>query len=135
MDDKLLAVILGIFSGTAGYLFLTFCMKPILQLREIKSKILTDLIFYAQVVNAEGLNEKMQKLHEDRNLANRRHSAELAACILELPSWCKKTFFRNYDLIRAAQLLISLSNTTNYEDAAKLEEKIKITLAIKSEII
>jgi hypothetical protein len=135
MDDKSLAVSVSILVGLIGYLFSTFCMKPILQFLEIKAKILSDLVFYAQVVNADGLNEQMQKLHEDRNLANRRHSAEITACILEIPSWCQKIFLRNYDLILAAQLLIGLSNTTNYEDAAKLEGKIKTALAIKSEII
>ncbi len=85
MDEKLLAVLIGVVTGTMGYWFTTFWMKPILQYREIRSKVLIDLIFYAQVINADGLNERMQKLYEERVVSNRRLSAELTACFLDLP--------------------------------------------------
>lgn len=136
MDDKLISVVVGIVSGTAGYWFTTFWMKPILQFRELRSKILIDLIFYAQVVNADGLNEQMQKLYEERIKSNRRHSAELTACLLELPCWYKSWLeFRGFKTATAAQDLIGFSNTTDYEAAAKRVERIKAALCIKTEMI
>ena len=62
--DKIVIALVGIASGAIGYWFTTFWMKPILQYRELRSRILADLIFYAQVDNADGLNERMQKLYE-----------------------------------------------------------------------
>ena len=35
MDEKLLAVLIGIVAGAVGYLIATFWMKPILQYREL----------------------------------------------------------------------------------------------------
>ena len=61
MDEKLIVVLIGIVSGAIGYWITTFWMKPILQYRELKSKILIDLIFYAQVVNAKGLDQRDRK--------------------------------------------------------------------------
>lgn len=136
MDDKLLAVLIGVITGTLGYWFTTFWMKPILQYRELKSKVIIDLIFYAQVINADGLNERMQKLYEDRVVANRRLSGELTACILELPSWYKWLLRkRGHMPERAATDLIGFSNTTDYEAASKRVERIKVALGIKVEVV
>jgi hypothetical protein len=136
MDDKLLAVLIGVITGTMGYWFTTFWMKPILQYRELRSKILIDLIFYAQVINADGLNDRMQKLYEDRVLANRRLSAELTACILELPPWYAWLLRkRGHVPERAATNLIGFSNTREYEAASKRVEQIKVALGIKVEVI
>ena len=60
MDEKLLAVLLGIIAGGIGYWITTFWMKPILQYRELRLKVFADFIFYAQVVNADGLNDRMK---------------------------------------------------------------------------
>jgi hypothetical protein len=54
MDEKLLAVVLGIASGAAGYWITTFWMKPILQYREQRTKIFADFIYYAQVARSKG---------------------------------------------------------------------------------
>ena len=86
MDEKLLAMLLGIISGGIGYWITTFWMKPILQYRELRLKVFADFIFYAQVINAKGLNDGMKALFEDRITSNRRNSADLAACLIELPS-------------------------------------------------
>ncbi|MBI4807658.1 MAG: hypothetical protein HY799_01720 [Nitrosomonadales bacterium] len=136
MDDKLIAVLVGVVAGAAGYWFTTFWMKPILQYRELKSKILADLIFYAQVTNADGLNEQMQKLYERRVESNRRHSADLSACILELPNWYKRWLrIRGYAPERAATHLIGFSNTNEHPEANRRIEGIKSALGIKSEMI
>ena len=64
MDDKLLAVLIGVITGAAGYWFTTFWMKPILQYRELRSKVLIDLVFYAQVINADGLSRNTSQVTE-----------------------------------------------------------------------
>ena len=129
MDDKLVAVLLGTVAGAAGYWISTFWMKPILQYREIRSKVFSDFIFYAQVINAERLNDRMKKLHEDRTLANRRHSADLAACLTELPRWYKWWLGRKGQSPESAVTnLIGYSNTTEYDAADKKIRAIKKAL-------
>lgn len=132
MDDKLLAVLIGITAGAVGYLVSTFWISPILKFRELRMKVFADFIFYAQVVNAEGLNDRMQKLYEDRILANRRSSADLAACIVELPCWYKHWLrLRGHAPERAASHLIGYSSTTDYDQAAKVMRAIKKSLGYK----
>ena len=134
MDEKLLAVLLGIFAGAIGYWITTFWMRPILQYRELRMKVFADFIFYAQVVNAEGLNDRMKELYEARITANRRHSADLAACLMELPSWYKWWLHRKGQAPeKAADHLIGYSNTTEYEAAAKVMRAIKRALEFKDE--
>ena len=134
MDDKLITALVGVIAGAIGYWFTTFWMKPILQYRELKSKILADLIFYAQVVNADGLSERMQKLYEDRVVSNRRTSAELAVCLLELPTWYLCWLRRKgHSPKTAAANLIGYSNTTDYDAAEKRVKRIRLALGVKSE--
>ena len=136
MDDKLLAVLIGVITGAVGYWFTTFWMKPILQYRELRSKVLIDLVFYAQVINADGLNERMKALYEERIVSNRRLSAELTACFLELPFWYKWWLqARGHMPERAATDLIGLSNTSDDEAAFKRVERIKVALGIKVEVV
>lgn len=134
MDEKLLAVLLGIIAGGIGYWITTFWMKPILQYRELRLKVFADFIFYAQVVNADGLNERMKALYEDRIASNRRNSADLAACLIELPSWYRWWLHRKGQAPeRAASHLIGYSNTTEYEAAAKVMRAIKRSLGFKDD--
>ena len=131
MDEKLLAVLIGVAAGAAGYWISTFWMKPILQFRELRLKVFADFIYYAQVVNAQGLNERMQNLYEDRVLANRRSSADLAACIVDLPFWYKWWLRRRgFSTERAAGHLIGYSNTTDYDNAAEAMRAIKQSLGL-----
>ena len=134
MDEKLLAMFLGVVSGAIGYWITNFWMKPILQYRELRVKVFADFIFYAQVVNAEGLNDRMKVLYEQRITSNRRHSADLAACITELPSWYRWWLHRKGQAPeRAATHLIGYSNTAEYEQAAKVMKAIKKALGFKGD--
>lgn len=134
MDEKFLAVLLGIFAGAIGYWVTTFWMRPILQYRELRMKVFADFIFYAQVVNAEGLNDRMKALYEERITSNRRHSADLAACLNELPSWYKWWLHRKGQAPeKAARHLIGCSNTTEYEASAKVMKAIKKALGFKGD--
>ena len=113
MDEKLVAVIVGVIAGAVGYWISTFWMKPILQYRELRTKVFADFIFYAQVVNADGLSDRMKELYEGRITSNRRNSADLAACLPELPAWYKWWLHRKgQSPERAATHLIGYSNTT-----------------------
>lgn len=133
MDDKLISVFVGIVSGAVGYWVTTFWMKPILRYRELRGKILSDLIYFAQVINADGLNKRMQKLYEGRIRENRRSSAELSACLVELPCWYKAWLqCQGCNPKLAAQDLIGFSNTTDYDVASKRVERIKKNLGIKT---
>jgi len=135
MDEKLLSVLIGVVAGAIGYWFTTFWMRPILQYRELRVRVFADFIFYAQVVNAEGLNGRMQKLYEDRISSNRRHSADLAACLQELPTWYKWWLrVRGQSPDQAVEHLIGYSNTTEYEAAEKMTAAIKKALGFKSDL-
>ncbi len=132
MDTEIIAAIIGIVAGASGYWIAAFWMQPILRYRELRMKVYGDFIFYAQVVNAEGLNSKMQELQEERVIANRRSSADLAACITELPIWYMKWLRRKGQTPeRAAKHLIGYSNTFDYDSAHKLAEAIKRALGFK----
>lgn len=134
MDEKLLAVLIGIIAGAMGYWITTFWMKPILQYRDLRMKVFADFIFYAQVVNADGLNDRMTALYEERITSNRRHSADLAACLIELPSWYRWWLHRRgQSPERATSHLIGYSNTTEYEAAAKVMKAIKKALGFKGD--
>ena len=134
MDEKLLAVLLGIFAGAIGYWITTFWMRPILQYRELRMKVFADFIFYAQVVNADGLNDRMKALYAERTTSNRRHSADLAACLNQLPSWYKWWLHRKgQSPEKAARHLIGYSNTTKYEASAKIMKSIKEALGFKGD--
>lgn len=134
MDEKLFGLIVGLVAGAIGYWFTTFWMKPILQYRELRSKIIADLIYYAQVTTAEGMNESMQKLYEERVLANRRSAAEMAACLLELPFWYKWWLTRwGHTPYKVVSDLIGFSNTTDYDKADLRTRSIRRSLGLKPE--
>lgn len=134
MDEKLLAVLVGIVAGAVGYWVSTFWMKPILQYRDLRIRVFSDFIFYAQVVNADGLNERMKKLYEDRTFANRRNSADLAANLNDLPRWYKWWLNRMGQSPESAVTnLIGYSNTTDYDAANKRVKAIKVALGFRPE--
>lgn len=134
MDEKLLAVLVGIVAGAVGYWVSTFWMKPILQYRDLRIRVFSDFIFYAQVVNADGLNERMKKLYEDRTFANCRNSADLAANLNDLPRWYKWWLNRMGQSPESAVTnLIGYSNTTDYDAANKRVKAIKVALGFRPE--
>jgi len=131
MEIKLLALLIGVFFGAIGYWFSTFSMQPILRYREIKNQILMDFIYYAQVINAENLNDEMKKLYRERILANRKASAQLSAALLVLPRWYR--FYLNWKKLNpssAASNLIGFSNTTDHDKAYDRENFIRKSLGL-----
>ena len=134
MDVGLLVALIGICAGAIGYWFTTFSVQPILRYRNLRNQVLMDFIYYAQVINADGLNEEMQTLHRERGLANRKTSAALSAAILDLPGWylwyLKRKGLAPGD---AAKHLIGYSNTTDYEQAHKVQGAIRRKLDLPPE--
>ena len=106
-------------------------MQPILRYRNIRNQVLVDFVYYAQVINADGLNEDMKELFRQRNLANRKASAELQAAVLDLPGWYSSCLKRQgLNPKQAAKHLIGFSNTTEYEPSHKLEDVIRKHLGL-----
>ena len=134
LDVTLLAAFIGVVAGAAGYWIATFWMQPILRYRSIRNRIHSDFIYYAQVVNTDGLNEDMQALYRERVLSNRKASADLSAASLELPSWylwCLRR--KKIDPAKAAQHLIGFSNTTDHDQSHKVEALIRRLLGLPPE--
>lgn len=116
-------ILAGLLSGIVGYLTATFWYQPILRFRAIRLEVIADLVFYANVINAEGLNEEMQHRYGARIIANRRHAANLVAIIYELPRWYVWWLTkRNLQLGEAASELIGLSNTS---DGTRADARIR----------
>jgi hypothetical protein len=131
MDVKLWAVLIGIVAGAIGNWFTTFSIQPILRFRDIRNQVLMDFIYYAQVVNAEGYNDEMQKLFRERVLANRKASAQLSAAVQELPCWYLRFLeWKGWAPSEAANHLIGYSNTTDYDQANKVEDFIRRKLGL-----
>lgn len=129
---EIIAAFIGVVAGAAGYWIAAFWMRPILEYRELRLKVYGDFIFYANVVNAEGLNEQMHELLNERVMANRRNSADLAACLTELPKWYAWWLRqRGQAPDRAAKYLIGYSNTFDFESAQTSAGVIKRALGFK----
>lgn len=131
MDPRLWAILIGALTGAIGYWITTFWMQPLLRYQSIRNQILIDFIYYAQVVNANGLNEEMQQLYRERILANRKTSAQLFAAALNLPRWYLWYLQRRgINPAIAASHLIAYSNTTEYGLAHQMEQSIRKYLGL-----
>ena len=75
--NEIFILFLGAFAGGVSFLVIQFWMNPLLRYIEIKHQVTSDLVFYANVINADNLNEEMQQRHRDRQEQNRRHGAEI----------------------------------------------------------
>ena len=114
----------------------TFFFTPIIRYRNVKHEILSDLIFFANVINAEGLDETMKDRLERRIEANRRHSAELTARYLELgPCYKKWLGHKKENPQEASQVLMSLSNIFDFDAADRRIEKIKKCLRFETKVV
>lgn len=134
MDLGLLTALIGICAGAIGYWFTTFSVQPILRYRDLRNQVLKDFIYYAQVINADGLSEDMQALQRERSLANRKTSAALSAAILDLPGWY--LWYLNRKGLApgdAANQLIGYSNTIDYDQAHKVQGAIRKKLGLPPE--
>lgn len=129
-------VLISIAAGAAGFLVVTFWFQPILRYRSIKYQIISDLFFYANAVNADGLNDEMQERMKKRIQADRRNSSDLEACCPTLPGWYKCWLkIRGEEAEKAAAELLRLSNTFDHMKAADSVDRIKKYLRIETDRI
>jgi hypothetical protein len=125
-----LSLLIPIFFGAIGYWISTFYVQPILQYNKIRQKVLTDLIFYANVIKPtkDGVKER----YYQRVDSNRLASCELVACIQSLPELYKKYLrCKGVDNKKACLMLMQLSNCSSEMQAAQLTDDIAMALGIK----
>lgn len=117
---EILHTILTIAAGAAGYLLATFIFQPIIRFRSIRSQVLSDLAFYRNAINADGMDDVIQDRLRQRVESNRRHSADLAAIYHELPKFYQKHLCKKGVNIQSTRRnLMGLSNTYEYEEASR----------------
>jgi len=124
----------GITCGAIGYLLVTFVFQPILRYRDVKLQVFSDLIFFANVINADGLNEEMTKRSWARVEANRRHAADLKAANQYLPSAYR--WYLNWRHERpdeAAAIMMELSNTSERTAAREQMKMLRAELKFAPE--
>jgi len=132
---ELVAAFIGIIAGAGGYLLATFWFQPILKYREIRSQIISDIIFYANAVKADGMNDAFKQRVLDRMVANRRHSADLAACFHELPCLYRSYLMKIEERPDNASVeLMGLSNTSEWEAASQRIDAIQKYLKIDPKV-
>ena len=133
-DLNLISALIGIATGALGYWLTTFCIQPILKYRCVRSQVLSNLIYYAQVVETEDLNDRMKNLHWEGILANRKSAADLNAAIEELPKfYLKYLSCRKIYPSVAVSRLIGYSNSRDYAHANKFEASIRKNLGFPNE--
>lgn len=133
---EFLVALIGIVAGGFGYLIVTFWIRPIVRYLDVKHQVLSDLIFYASAINADGMNENIKTRVLYRIEANKRHSADLTACHVDLPFWYKWCLEQRKESPEAAAThLMGLSNTSDHDAAGKRIDKIKEHLRIKSDVV
>jgi hypothetical protein len=136
MAEKILTFLASLTVGVGGYFAINFWMAPILRYRELKRQIVSDLVFFANVINADGLDDEMKARLSKRTESNRKHAAELTACAAELPQWYKRWLkSRGQSLEEAATQLVGLSNTYEYDPADQRVQRIKAALGIQTDVV
>lgn len=128
--------LLGLIAGSTGYLIVTFICQPILRYRELRYSVISDLVFYRNAVTADGLDNVMKERLNERVSANRRHAADFAAIYYQLPSGFRRYLsWRGVDLIKANSELLGLSNTFEFDQAAKRIERIQKQLKVEPPVV
>lgn len=119
--EQLLVTLVGIALGAIGYVIATFWVQPILRYRDIKYRIASDLVFFANAIELEKLDGTPRGDTLQRKESNRRSAAELKALHTYLPYWYRVLLrVRKENPIEASSNLIGLSNTSDQKDAKDL---------------
>lgn len=134
MFIDLLILLLSLAFGAMGYLIITFIMKPVTIYLDTRHAVVSDLVFFANVINADMLNEEMKQRFKERQNSNRRHASEFAAAYYDLPKWARKLVRKKTDPLAASRALIGLSNTDDYESADRYVKELKKHLGIDDEL-
>ena len=133
---EITVTVIGILAGVIGFLLTNFYFQPVLRYREIIDQVTSDLVFYANAIRAQGLNDEMRQRVFDRMTANRRHSVDLAACFYRLPREYEWYLRRTgEDPANASIELMGFSNTDEFDAADIRMKKIQAYLGIKPPIV
>lgn len=133
--SDLLILVLGILAGGVSFLIVQLWMNPLLRYLDIKHQVTSDLVFYVNVINADGLNVEMQQRHRARKEQNRKHAAEIRASYYRLPWWYKRYLeYRNENPVQASKALVGLSNTNEYDLGNRYTESLRKSLRIPESI-
>ncbi len=129
--EKLVGILFTVLFGALGYLSANFWFQPILRYRDIKNQVASDLVFYANALERTTLQGKIRDDTLEREEANRRRAAELAAVYPALPYWYK-WFLRSYmeNPVAASAELLGLSNASNKHEALECVQNIKKLLKL-----
>ena len=132
---NVLTILLGFVAGGVGYLVINFWMNPLLRYLDIKHQVTSDLVFYANVIDASMLYEEMEERLKERKERNRHNAAEIRASSYRLPGWYRKHLKRvGEDPIGASKALIGLSNSSKSVDADPFVTKLRNCLRIPESI-
>jgi len=136
--EKLYATLIGLVAGILGYLAANFWFHPIFRYRDLRSQIISDLVYYKNAISPDkGHNDYFKEERvKQRIMANRRHSSDLKAVYFEMPKWYK--FYlkkRGIHPDKAVPELIGLSNTFEFRTAEKRLEKIQKLLGITPPVV
>jgi len=134
MCIELFILLISLAFGAIGYLIITFIMKPVTIYLDTRHAVVSDLVFFADVISADMLNEEMKQRFKDRQKSNRRHASEFAAAYYDLPKWARKLVRKKTDPLAASKALIGLSNTDDYKSAEPYVKELKKHLGIDGEL-
>lgn len=128
-------LISSLIAGGCGYLITTFWMNPILRYLQIRHEVTSDLVFFANVISKENVNEVLLKRHEERRVSNRKHASEMAACFYRLPKWYQWALIRRGESpLNASKNLIGMSNSTTDDQADPHVRGLKKSLCLSDEL-
>jgi hypothetical protein len=124
--------LLIIAAGGAGYLMVTFWVRPILRYRDIKYEVFADLVFFANALDLQRLDGTLREDTLQRKEKNRRHAAQLAAIYSDLPYWYKCWLRKKKeDPQEASKELVGLSNSSTWRDAEGFIKGVKEHLRLR----
>jgi len=122
-------LLIGIASAIVGYLIINFWYRPILKFLDIKSQIMSDLVYYENAtIRISGMRTKPLTPPPPRVIerleVTRRHSADLSANYSEQPFWYKWwLYIWGFEIEKAVKELLILSN---YPDINKGEPHLNL---------
>lgn len=143
----LLQIALGGLCGFVGYIATNFCFKPILLYHEIRHRVTSDMVFYANIMASESCSVlppaditevALQKpmgmedcLRDQRINLNRKNAAELRAVYYRLPLWYRKWLkLFGEEPLEASISLIGLSKCNQAEEFSSFLTRLKKSLRI-----
>jgi hypothetical protein len=130
------SVLLSVMFGAIGYLLITYVFQPIIRYRDLKAKIISDLIYFANIYDIEskvlGKKDPLAESYCERMVEIRRNAADLEAFNYFIPWICRKCMrLRKENPLEASFAMIVLSNVTEKEKIDQAKNSVEKHLRIK----